>query len=131
MAMIVAFTLQAICLALVVVLGPTSPFWFSATLVLVYFTWGEIYSLFPSASADYFGSKHATSNYAVLYTAKGVATAIGALGLGAFLYEQTGSWATGFYISAVMALIAAGMAVKLRTSSMAPKRKAAGVPATA
>jgi OFA family oxalate/formate antiporter-like MFS transporter len=128
-AMIVAFTLQAICLALVVVLGPTSPFWFSTTLVLVYFTWGEIYSLFPSASADYFGAKHATSNYAVLYTAKGVATAIGALGLGAFLYERTGSWATGFYISAVMALIAAGMAVKLRGSSVAPKP--ARVPATA
>ena len=107
MAMIVAFTLQAVCLALVVVLGPTSPFWFSTTLVLVYFTWGEIYSLFPSASADYFGARHATSNYAVLYTAKGVATAIGALGLGAFLYERTGSWATGFYISAVMALVAA------------------------
>jgi len=113
LAMIVAFVLQAICLALVVILGPTSPFWFATTLVLVYFTWGEIYSLFPSVSADYFGTRHATSNYAVLYTAKGVATAIGALGLGAFLYERTGSWATGFYISAVMALVAAAMAVGL------------------
>src|SRR5689334_9712451 len=114
MAMIIAFVLQAISLALVVVLGSTSTFWFTTTLVLVYFTWGEIYSLFPSASADYFGTTHATSNYAVLYTAKGVATAIGALGLGAFLYERTGSWATGFYISAVMALIAAAMAIALR-----------------
>jgi OFA family oxalate/formate antiporter-like MFS transporter len=131
MAMIVAFTLQAICLALVVVLGPTSPFWFSTTLVLVYFTWGEIYSLFPSASADYFGAKHATSNYAVLYTAKGVATAIGALGLGAFLYEQTGSWATGFYISAVMALIAAVMAFGLRASQATAKAKATKVPVPA
>lgn len=121
-AMIVAFVMQAVCLALVVVLGSTSAFWFTATLVLVYFTWGEIYSLFPSASADYFGTSHATSNYAVLYTAKGVATAIGALGLGAFLYERTGSWATGFYISAVMALIAAGMAVVLR-----PRRQAVAV----
>ncbi|HKE87584.1 MAG TPA: oxalate/formate MFS antiporter [Vicinamibacterales bacterium] len=114
MAMIIAFVLQAICLALVVVLGSTSAFWFTTTLVLVYFTWGEIYSLFPSASADYFGTTNATSNYAVLYTAKGVATAIGALGLGAFLYEQTGTWAAGFYISAVMALVAAVMAVALR-----------------
>jgi MFS transporter, OFA family, oxalate/formate antiporter len=122
MAMIIAFTLQAFCLALVVILGPTSPFWFSATLVLVYFTWGEIYSLFPSASADYFGARHATSNYAVLYTAKGVATAIGALGLGAFLYERTGSWATGFYISALMALVAAGMAVGLRAVRLAQTR---------
>ena len=37
--------------------------------MLVYFTWGQIYSLFPSASADYFGTRNATSNYAVLYTA--------------------------------------------------------------
>ena len=131
MAMIVAFTLQAVCLALVVVLGPTSPFWFSTTLVLVYFTWGEIYSLFPSASADYFGAKHATSNYAVLYTAKGVATAIGALGLGAFLYERTGSWATGFYISAVMALVAAVLAVGLRASQATAKAKSSKVPVPA
>jgi OFA family oxalate/formate antiporter-like MFS transporter len=131
LAMIVAFTLQAVCLALVVVLGPTSPFWFSTTLVLVYFTWGEIYSLFPSASADYFGAKHATSNYAVLYTAKGVATAIGALGLGAFLYERTGSWATGFYISAVMALVAAVMAFALRASQATAKAKAAKIPVPA
>src|SRR5512138_2130284 len=53
MAMIIAFVLQAICLSLVVVLGSTSAFWFTTTLVLVYFTWGEIYSVFPSASADY------------------------------------------------------------------------------
>ena len=131
MAMIVAFTLQAFCLALVVVLGPTSPFWFSTTLVLVYFTWGEIYSLFPSASADYFGARHATSNYAVLYTAKGVATAIGALGLGAFLYEQTGSWATGFYISAVMALVAAMLAVGLRASQATAKAKSSKIPVPA
>jgi OFA family oxalate/formate antiporter-like MFS transporter len=131
MAMIVAFTLQAICLALVVVLGPTSPFWFSTTLVLVYFTWGEIYSLFPSASADYFGARHATSNYAVLYTAKGVATAIGALGLGAFLYERTGSWATGFYISAVMALVAAVLAFGLRAAQTTARAKAAKIPVPA
>ena len=131
MAMIVAFTLQAVCLALVVVLGPTSPFWFSTTLVLVYFTWGEIYSLFPSASADYFGARHATSNYAVLYTAKGVATAIGALGLGAFLYERTGSWATGFYISAVMALVAAVLAVGLRASQATAKAKSSKIPVPA
>jgi MFS transporter, OFA family, oxalate/formate antiporter len=131
-AMIIAFVLQAICLALVVVLGPTSPFWFATTLVLVYFTWGEIYSLFPSMSADYFGTRHATSNYAVLYTAKGVATLIGSWGLGAMLYQQTGSWATGFYISAVMALVAAAMAVGLRAVKLAQAREGhVPTPATA
>src|SRR5262245_34269614 len=113
-AMIVAFVLQAICLWLVVLVGSTSGAMFATTLVLVYFTWGEIYSLFPSTIGDYFGTQHATSNYAVLYTAKGVATLIGSWGLGALLYERTGSWATGFYISAAMALIAAVMAIGLR-----------------
>lgn len=113
--MIVAFALQALCLALVVVLGRVSGAWFALTLVLVYFTWGEIYSLFPSVTADYFGTRHATSNYAVLYTAKGVASIIGGW-FAALLYEQSGSWATGFYGSSVMALIAAGMAVWLRAA---------------
>jgi OFA family oxalate/formate antiporter-like MFS transporter len=127
--MIVAFVLQAICLLLVVLIGQQSAAMFAFTLVLVYFTWGEIYSLFPSTSGDYFGSRHATSNYAVLYTAKGVASIIGGY-VGALLYEQSGSWSVGFYGSAVMALIAAGMAIGLRAST-APSRAAMPVPVTA
>jgi OFA family oxalate/formate antiporter-like MFS transporter len=128
--MIVTFVAQAFCLASVVTLGQISGALFSATLVLVYFTWGQIYSLFPSASADYFGTRNATSNYAVLYTAKGVASIIGGW-FAALLYEQSGSWTTGFYGSALMALIAAGIAMKLRSSAVAAKPKAAGLPATA
>jgi len=116
--MVVAFVLQAVCLLMVMTLGQASGLWFSVTLVAVYFTWGEIYSLFPSTVGDYFGTKHATSNYAVLYTAKGVASIIGG-GVGAMLYERTGSWSSGFYGSAVMALVAAGLAVGLRAKRMA------------
>jgi OFA family oxalate/formate antiporter-like MFS transporter len=118
--MVVAFILQAICLFSVVALGQISAAWFIVTLVLVYFTWGEIYSLFPATSGDYFGSRYATSNYAVLYTAKGVAAIIGGW-IGALLYEQSGSWAMGFYGSAIMALVAAGMAVSLRASAARAK----------
>jgi MFS transporter, OFA family, oxalate/formate antiporter len=128
--MIVAFLMQSVCLLLVVMVGQTSAAWFAFTLVLVYFTWGEIYSLFPSAAADYFGTRHATSNYAVLYTAKGAASIIGAW-FGAFLYEQSGSWAMGFYGSAVMALIAAGMAIGLRANLVAARAQAAAVTAVA
>jgi MFS transporter, OFA family, oxalate/formate antiporter len=127
--MIVAFVLQAVCLFLVVALGQRSGGWFAFTLVLVYFTWGEIYSLFPSMSADYFGTRAATSNYSVLYTAKGVASIIGGW-VGAILYEQSGSWTVGFYGSALMALVAAGLAVGLR-SARAPGRAPVGVPAVA
>jgi OFA family oxalate/formate antiporter-like MFS transporter len=127
--MIYAFVLQAICLFLVVTLGQRSGGWFAFTLVLVYFTWGEIYSLFPSMSADYFGTRSATSNYSVLYTAKGVASIIGGW-VGALLYEQSGSWAMGFYGSALMALVAAGLAIGLRVVK-APGRAPIGVPAVA
>jgi len=118
--MVLSFTLQAMCLLMVVLLGRQSSTWFVTSLVLVYFTWGQIYSLFPATSGDYFGSRHATSNYAVLYTAKGVAAIIGPY-VGAVLADKYGSWAVGFYGSAVMALIAAMMAVRLRSVSAALK----------
>jgi MFS transporter, OFA family, oxalate/formate antiporter len=127
--MVIAFVLQAICLFLVIPVGQLSGAWFAATLVAVYFTWGEIYSLFPATAADYFGSRHATSNYAVLYTAKGVASIIGGW-VGALLFERFGSWSVGFYGSAVMALVAAGIAVALK-ASRAPAPTAIGMPATA
>ena len=66
-AMILAFTLNAACLLSAWKLGQVSGAWFAFSLVLVYFTGGQIYSLFPSTTADYFGTTHATSNYAVLH----------------------------------------------------------------
>jgi MFS transporter, OFA family, oxalate/formate antiporter len=113
--MIVAFALQALCLMLVLTLGRQSAAWFAFTLVLVYFTWGEIFSLFPSTLGDYFGTKHATSNYGVLYSAKGVASIIGG-GLAALLYERFGSWTAAFYGSAALALMAAILAFGLHLS---------------
>jgi OFA family oxalate/formate antiporter-like MFS transporter len=128
-AMVIAFTLQAVCLFLVLALGRISGGWFAFTLVLVYFTWGEIYALFPSTVADYFGTRHATSNYAVMYTAKGVASIIG-VWFGALLVEHFGSWSVAFYGSAVMALVAAGLTLALRVSR-APRRAPAVVVAAA
>jgi OFA family oxalate/formate antiporter-like MFS transporter len=125
--MMVAFVLQAFFLYLVVAMGQQSTAWFAFTLVMVYFTWGEVYSLFPATSADYFGTRNATSNYAVLYTAKGTAAVIGGW-VGALLYERSGSWATGFYGSAVMALVAAAIAFGLRNARMAERAREASVP---
>ena len=129
-AMVVAFVLQAVCLLLVLAVGQISGGWFAVTLVLVYFTWGEVYSLFPATAADYFGSRHATSNYAVLYTAKGVASVIGAW-VGARLFEYFGSWSVGFYGSAALALIAASMAFALRANAASSRIVRAEVAATA
>jgi OFA family oxalate/formate antiporter-like MFS transporter len=128
--MIVAFVLQAIFLYMVVAVGQASAAWFVFGLVMVYFTWGEIYSLFPATSGDYFGTRHATSNYAVLYTAKGTASIMGGY-VSALLYEQSGSWAVGFYGSAVMALVAAGIAFGLRAARQAERAREGSVPAPA
>src|SRR5262245_44427136 len=127
--MIIAFILQAICLLLVLALGQISGALFAFSLVLVYFTWGEIYSLFPATAGDYFGTRHATSNYGVLYTAKGAASIVGGY-IGALLYEQFGTWSVGFYGSAVLALVAAALAFGLR-SAAAPRHAAVGVPVAA
>jgi MFS transporter, OFA family, oxalate/formate antiporter len=120
-AMITAFVLQAVALLLVLGVGHLSAGWFALTLVLVYFTWGEIYSLFPATLGDYFGTKYATSNYSVLYTAKGAASIVGG-GLAALLFERFGSWSAGFYGSALLALVAAVMAVGLRRAGAPVKQ---------
>ena len=125
----IAFVLQAICLMLVSTIGRTSGAMFTITLVLTFFTWGEIYSVFPSMVGDYYGTKHATSNYGALYSAKGVASIIGGWAA-ALLYEQFGTWSAELYGGALLALVAAGMMFALRASRQ-PGRAAMGVPATA
>ena len=124
----IVFLLQAISLVLVVTLGDKSGGWFALTIVLVFFTWGEVFSLFPATLTDYFGSRHATSNYGILYSAKGVASII-AGGIAAMLYEATGAWSAALYGCAVLALIAAIMAFVLRTAE-APRRTLSAAPAT-
>jgi OFA family oxalate/formate antiporter-like MFS transporter len=118
--MILAFFLQALCLTSVAAVGRTSPVLFAITLTATFFTWGEIYALFPATLGDYFGSKHATSNYGFLYTAKGVATYVGAY-LGTRLVEQTGNWASIFYGSAGLALAACVIAAVLHTRPLPTK----------
>jgi MFS family permease len=113
----------------VVTVGRLSGTLFTVTLVATFFTWGEIYSLFPSLVADYFGTKCSTANYGVMYSAKGVASIVGGV-VAAMLYERFGSWTACFYGSAVLALAAAVIAFGLR-ASRAPSAAAIGLPATA
>ncbi len=120
--MFIAFLLQAIFLLSVVAVGRFSDLGFIITLALVYFTWGEVYSLFPSACADFFGARHASSNYSFIYSAKGVASIVGG-GLAAMLFEKTGSWDYGFYFCAGLALISAFTALGLRKMPLPVKHQ--------
>ncbi len=68
---------------------------------VVFFGWGEIFSLFPSTLTDTFGTKHATTNYGLLYIAQGIGSILGGP-LAALLREQTGSWLPVFTIIIAM-----------------------------
>ena len=125
----VAFFLQAVCLVLVLTVGRLSGTLFTVTLVLTFFTWGQVFSLFPSLVGDYFGTKSATENYGVMYTAKGVASII-AGGVAAQLFERFGSWSACFYGSAALALTASVIAFGLRATRSA-RAVPLGVPAPA
>jgi OFA family oxalate/formate antiporter-like MFS transporter len=127
--MIIAFSLQALALVSVLRLGRNSPVFFVVLMATVIFTWGEIYSLFPAATADFYGIRNSGSNYAFLYSSKGVASIV-AGGIAAELFERTGSWTVVFYGSAALALITALMAIGLIAVPLPTKMKAAA-PATA
>ncbi|PWT98185.1 MAG: oxalate/formate MFS antiporter [Terriglobia bacterium] len=120
--MFIAFLLQSVFLLGVVTAGRLSAAWFVVCMALVFFTWGEVYSLFPSICADWFGARNASSNYSFLYSAKGVASIMGG-GLAATLYEKTNSWNYGFEVCAGMALITAFLALGLRKLPL-PKKQA-------
>src|SRR5665213_588095 len=120
---IVAFAIQAVSLLSVLSLGRLSPTWFIVCLSLVFFSWGEIYALFPPAAADFFGAKNSSSNYSFLYSSKGVASIVGG-GLAALLFERTGSWSTAFYGSAALALCASLLGFVLRAMPLPRKQQA-------
>ncbi len=121
--MFIAFVLQSIFLLSTVTIGHQSTAGFIVCLFLVYFTWGEVYSLFPSLCADWFGARNASSNYSFMYSAKGVASILGG-GVAALIYEKTHSWNYGFYACAGLALITAIMALALRKMPLPAKRVA-------
>ena len=118
--MVIAFGLQAASLLSVVWLGQLSGLLFTITLVMTFFTWGEIYTLFPSILGDWFGSRNGASNYSFLYTAKGVAAILGG-GLAVRMAEAFGSWSAPFYASAFLALTACLMALMLRKTRLPRK----------
>jgi OFA family oxalate/formate antiporter-like MFS transporter len=78
---------------------------------VVFFAWGEIYSLFPATCTDLYGRTFATTNYGMLYTAKGTAALL--VPFANVLTTNTGSWRAVFYVAAVMNIIAAVMALGL------------------
>lgn len=105
--MFIAFALEAVGILALYTFGQ-HPVAFVILTGLVFFAWGEIYSLFPSTCADTFGSKFAASNAGLLYTAKGTASLL--VPLSSVLATATGSWHAVFIVASVMNAIAALLA---------------------
>jgi OFA family oxalate/formate antiporter-like MFS transporter len=82
-----------------------TPYAFIVTAGLVYFTWGEIYSLFPATCTDTYGPKFATTNAGLLYTAKGTASFL--VPLANVLKSYTGSWHSVFVLATIANLLVA------------------------
>ena len=76
---------------------------------LVYFTWGEIYSLFPATCTDTYGGKYAATNAGLLYTAKGTASFL--VPVASALQAATGSWHAVFVVATVANLVVALLAL--------------------
>jgi len=105
--MLIAFGLEAIGILALWQLG-REPVLFVILTGVVFFAWGEIYSLFPSTCTDTFGTQFATANAGALYTAKGTASLL--VPLSSVLAAATGGWHGVFIVAAVMNAIAALMA---------------------
>ena len=105
--MFIAFALEAVGILLLSQLGH-DPVMFVVLSGMVFFAWGEIYSLFPSTCADTYGWKHAAANAGALYTAKGTAGLFVPIAAGVGLAM---GWHTVFLIAAAMNAVAAVMAL--------------------
>ena len=118
--MAVAFSLE--CAAILVLFAFIDrPALFVVLTGLVFFGWGEIFSLFPATLTDTFGPKYAATNYGFLYIAQGVGSILGGPAA-AFLKQSTGSWTAVFITVAVLDALTAILAVtalrRLRSRQM-------------
>ena len=106
--MFIAFGLEGIGIYMLYRLG-ADPVWFVLLSGMVFFAWGEIYSLFPSTCTDTFGAKFATTNAGLLYTAKGTAALL--IPYANTIQKSTGSWDMVFIIAAAANILAAVLAI--------------------
>jgi MFS transporter, OFA family, oxalate/formate antiporter len=106
--MAIVFTLGAFAYWGLSSFGHT-PYMFILLAGMVFFTWGEIFSLFPAIATDTYGSKFATANAGLLYTAKG--TAVWVVPVASLIKNYSGTWHWVFVISSIMNLTVAVLAL--------------------
>ncbi|HKB84224.1 MAG TPA: oxalate/formate MFS antiporter [Burkholderiales bacterium] len=118
--MFIAFFLEGVGILLLSHFG-REPVAFVLLSGLVFFAWGEIYSLFPATCGDTFGSKFATANAGLLYTAKGTASLL--VPLTSLVSASVGGWQAIFVAASAMNFVAAFSALLLLKPLRAAMRK--------
>jgi MFS transporter, OFA family, oxalate/formate antiporter len=106
--MFIAFGLEGLGIWALYMFGH-DPVWFVILSGVVFFAWGEIYSLFPSTCTDTFGAKFATTNAGLLYTAKGTASLL--VPMANYMQQASGHWDTVFMIAAGANILASLLAL--------------------
>jgi MFS transporter, OFA family, oxalate/formate antiporter len=108
--MFIAFSLEA---AGILALGwyGHNPWAFVVLSGIVFFAWGEVYSLFSATAGDTFGTRNIGTIYGLLYCAKGIAALL--VPFGNVLMEATGTWSSVLYSMAALDLSAALAAIFL------------------
>jgi MFS transporter, OFA family, oxalate/formate antiporter len=106
--MAIAFGLGGAAYWLLGSLG-TAPWAFVVFAAMIFLTWGEIFSLFPSTCTDTFGAKFATVNLSLLYTAKGTSAFL--TPLANVIKDATGSWHMVFLVTTLMNFAVVGLAL--------------------
>lgn len=109
--MFIAFGLQSLTIIALLQLIH-HPIWFIVLSGLAFFSWGEIFSLFPSVTGDLFGKQYATTNYGIVYTAKGLAS-IFAGPVAALARQAAGSWVPVFWAMVICSAVDAILALVL------------------
>jgi OFA family oxalate/formate antiporter-like MFS transporter len=106
--MAIAFGLGGIAYWLLGTLGH-APWAFVLFAALIFLTWGEIFSLFPSTCTDTFGTKFATVNLSLLYTAKGASAFL--VPVANLIKSASGGWHLVFVLTAIMNFVVVGLAL--------------------
>jgi OFA family oxalate/formate antiporter-like MFS transporter len=105
--MFIAFALESVGIIALYYFG-RDPIMFVILTGLVFFAWGEIYSLFPATTADTFGTRNAAGNAGLMYTAKGTASIF--VPISSMIMAASGNWESVFFIGCAMNAVAAILA---------------------
>lgn len=124
--MFVVFVAQAVMMGVLAIAGTAAALIPAAAAVG--FCYGANLSLFPSTTAEYFGTKNLGANYGLVFTAWGVGGVFGSMTAGTIV-DTTGSYGVAYAIAAGLCIAAASLT--FLTKPPTPRVRSVDMPVTA